>query len=251
MIEQLLAGHSSVQVKENALFVLSLSRTARAREIISAVARGGANPDLQLKAVRYLGAMGGAENRQVLDDVYRSTTDTTIKRAVIRSFMTSGDRERLLSIAGSESSPELRGEAIQLLGAMRSAPELSGLYGRESSVDIRKHIMQALLVTGNADKLLELARSEKDEQLRRFAVRNLGVMRASKTGEALRALYASERSPGVKKEVINALSGQRNAAALVDLARAEKDPAVKREIVSKLSVMKSKEATDYLIELLK
>jgi HEAT repeat protein len=251
MIEQLLGGNSSVQVKENALFVLSLSRTARAREIINAVAKGGANPELQLRAVRYLGAMGGAENRQVLDDVYRSTTDASIKRAVIRSFMTSGDRERLRSIAGSESAPELRGEAIQLLGAMRAAPELSGLYGRESSVDIRKHIMQALLVTGNADTLLELARSEKDEQLRRFAVRNLGVMRASRTGEALRALYVSESSPGVKQEVINALSGQRNAAALVDLARAEKDPAVKREIVSKLSVMKSKEATDYLIELLK
>ena len=76
-------------------------------------------------------------------------------------------------------------------------------------------------------------------------------MSASKTGEALRTLYASESSPEVKKEIINALSGQRNAAALVDLARAEKDPAVKREIVSKLSVMKSKEATDYLIELLK
>src|ERR1700694_1752583 len=100
---------------------------------------------------------------------------------------------------------------------MRATPGLSERFGRESSVDIRKHIMQALLVTGNADKLLELARNEKDERLRRFAVRTLGVMRASKTGEALRALYASESSPGVRKEVINALFGQRNAAALVDL----------------------------------
>ena len=111
--------------------------------------------------------------------------------------------------------------------------------------------MQALLVTGNADKLLELAKSERDEQLRRFAIRNLGVMGASKTGEALRALYASERTPEVKKEIINALAGQQNAAALVDLARAEKDQAITRDIVSRLSVMTSKEATDYLIELLK
>jgi HEAT repeat protein/outer membrane protein assembly factor BamD (BamD/ComL family) len=250
MIEQLLSGNGPVKVKENALFVLSQSRTARAREIIANVAKGGADPDLQLRAVRYLGAMGGAENRQVLDDVYRSTTDISIKRAVIRGFMTSGDRERLRSIAGSESSPELRGEAILMLGAMRAAPELSELYGRESSVDIKKRIMQALLVSGNA-KLLELAKSEKDEQLRRLAVRNLGVMSASKTGEALRALYASESSPEVKLEVVNALFVQRNAAALVDLARAEKNPEVKREIVSRLSVMKSNEATDYLIELLK
>jgi HEAT repeat protein len=251
MIEQLLAGSSSVKVKENALFVLSQSRTARAREIITAIAKGGANPDLQLRAVRYLGAMGGPENRQVLEGVYRSAIDTSIKRAVIRSFMTSGDRERLLSIARSESSPELRGEAIQLLGAMRATAELSELYGTESSADIRRRIMQALFVTGNADKLLELAKSEKDEQLRRSAVRNLGVMSGSRTGEALRALYASESSPQVKKEIINALFMQRNATALVDLARAENDGAIKRDIVSRLSVMESKDATDYLIELLK
>jgi HEAT repeat protein len=195
--------------------------------------------------------MGGAETRQVLETVYRSAMDTAIKRAVIRSFMTSGDRERLLSIAKTENSPELRGEAIQVLGAMRATTELSELYGRESSVDIRKQIMQALLVTGNADKLLELAKDERDERLRRSAVRNLGVMSASKTGEALRALYSSESSAEVKKEIINALVVQRNATALVALARAEKDPAIKLEIVSKLSVMKSKDATDYLIELLK
>jgi hypothetical protein len=251
MIEQLLAGNSSVKVKSNALFVLSQSRTARAREVVSNVAKGGANPDLQLRAVRYLGAMGGAENRQVLETVYRSAMDTAIKRAVIHSFMISGDRERLLSIARTESSPELRGEAIQVLGAMRATTELSELYGRESSVDTRRQVMQALLVTGNADKLLELAKSERNEQLRRFAVRNLGFMSASKTGEALRALYSSESSAEVKKEIINALVVQRNATALVALARAEKDPAIKLEIVSKLSVMKSKDATDYFIELLK
>jgi len=38
---------------------------------------------------------------------------------------------------------------------------------------------------------------------------------------------------------------------LVDLARAEKNFELKREIVSKLSLMKSKDATDYLLELLK
>jgi hypothetical protein len=37
----------------------------------------------------------------------------------------------------------------------------------------------------------------------------------------------------------------------VTLARAEKSPEVKKEIVSKLSLMKSKEAMDYLMELLK
>jgi len=57
--------------------------------------------------------------------------------------------------------------------------------------------------------------------------------------------------PDVKKAVINALFLQQNATALVTLARAEKNTELKKEIVQKLSVMKSKEATDYLLELLK
>ena len=43
----------------------------------------------------------------------------------------------------------------------------------------------------------------------------------------------------------------RDAVHLVELAKAEKDLTLKKDIVQKLSVMKSKEATDYLVELLK
>jgi hypothetical protein len=41
-----------------------------------------------------------------------------------------------------------------------------------------------------------------------------------------------------------------DAHDLVALARSEKDPAAKKNIVSKLAVMRNKEATDYMLELL-
>jgi tetratricopeptide (TPR) repeat protein len=250
MIERLLAGNSSVKLQENALFVLSQSRSARAREIITTVAKSG-NPDVQLRAIRYLGAMGGPENRQILDEVYRTSTDLAIKRAILRSFMVAGDRPRLLGLAKTESSPELRGEAIQQLGIVHASAELSDLYLSESSVDVKKRILQAMFVSGSADKLIELARTEKDPELRRSVIRNLGLIGGSKTGDALRSMYGSEAGADVRREIINALFLQQNAAALVDLARVEKDAAVKKEIVTKLSLMKSKEATDYFLELLK
>src|SRR5262249_41356447 len=58
MIERLLDGNSSVKVQENALFVLSQSQSARAREIIAKTAKGAVDPDVQLRAIRYLGAIG-------------------------------------------------------------------------------------------------------------------------------------------------------------------------------------------------
>ena len=43
---------------------------------------------------------------------------------------------------------------------------------------------------------------------------------------------------------------QQNAKALVDIARKETDPNMKREVVQRLAMMKSKEATDYMMEVL-
>jgi hypothetical protein len=249
MIERMLAGNSSVKLRENALFVLSQSRSAKAKEIIAGVARTG-NPDLQLRAVRYLGAMGGPENRQLLDEIYRGTTDTALKRQILRSLNNATDRTRLLSIAKTETSAELRSQAIQQLGVIHADAELWDAYQSESSADLKRAILQALHVSGNADRLLEIARTDKDPQLRRTAIRNLGSMSSIKT-ETLKSLYTADAPYEIKREIHNALMAQRNAAALVELARAEKDPAMKREIVSKLSSMSSKEATDYLLELLK
>jgi hypothetical protein len=191
MVEQLLSGSSSIKVKENALFVLSQSRSAKAREILGNIAKGSGNPDLQLRAIRYLGVMSGPDSDQILEFAYRSSSDEAVRRAIIRSFMLSGNRARLAAIAGdANSSPALRGEAVQQLGVMHGGDELARLYARESAPEVKKRIIQGLFVS-------------------------------------------------------------QDAARLVALARAEKDLELKKEIVQKLSLMKSKEATDYLVELLK
>jgi HEAT repeat protein len=116
---------------------------------------------------------------------------------------------------------------------------------------VKKRILQAMFIGGQSDKLIELAKSEKDPDLRKSAIHNLGLMNNAGTSAALTAIYASDASSDVRKAVVSALFIQNNAKALVDLARAEKNLEMKKEIVSKLSLMKSKDATDYMLELLK
>jgi tetratricopeptide (TPR) repeat protein len=251
IIEKMLTGPNSPKVKDRALFVLSQSNSARAREAIAGVAKGNANPDLQLKAIRYLGIMGGQESRQVLVDVYRTSNDVAVKRSILRSYMTSGDKERLFTLAKSETDQSLRAEAVRQLGVMNARSELSQLYQTETSVDVKKQILQAMFVGGDSDRLIELAKGEKDPELRKTAIRNLGLMKRAGTSEALISIYNSDTSPDVKKAVVNALFIQNNAPALVTIARAEKNMDLKKDIVSKLSNMNSKEAKDYLMELLK
>jgi tetratricopeptide (TPR) repeat protein len=194
-VEQLLAGNSSVRLKENALFVLSQSGSPRATQIIANAARNSSNPDLQLRAVRYLGATRTEEASKTLEDVYRATSDQAVKRAVIASF------------AGSRS----------------------------------------------LDKLSGLVKVEKDVAIKRVIVRNVGSIDREKSGEVLRTLYGSEKEPELRREIISSLASQRNVTVLIALARVEKDPAMKEFIVSHISNQSrgSKEATDYLLELLK
>jgi len=250
LLENLLKSTNSARVKERALFVLAQNHSPKSREVLASVAKGGSNPDLQLKAIEYLGIYGGRENLQMLVDIYKGSNDVHIKRSILNSFMVSGSRENLLAVAKSESNPELKVQAIQLLGNAGGSADLAQLYAGESSPEVKRAIIQGLFISGNTDKLIELAKSEKDDSLRHTAINQLGVMGRSKTGPALAGMYAQETNADNKKSIINALFIQNNAPALVEIARKETDINMKKTIIQQLSVMHSKEATDYLMEIL-
>jgi hypothetical protein len=173
-----------------------------------------------------------------------------VKRSILNSFMVSGSRDSLLAVAKSETNPELKIQAIQLLGAAGGSADLSQLYTTETAPEAKRAIIQGLFVSGNSDKLFELAKTEKAPELRRLAINQLGVMGRGKTGPALSGMYAQETDPDNKKAIINALFIQGNATALVEIARKETDLNTKKLIVNQLSIMHSKEASDYLLELL-
>ena len=255
LLQQVLKERNSLKVKQRALFVLAQSNSPQAREVVAQVARGAGNPDLQMKAVRYLGTYGRS-NTQLLADIYASSKDSDVKREIIRSLSMARDVDRLLDIAKTEQSPELRAEAIRQLGMMRADNQLFQLYSAEKFADVkfadvREQIFRSMAMTGNFERVAEMARQEADAKLRASAVRDLGMMDSKKTGDILVQIYKTDKDPGVKKQVISTLYMQQNAKALVDLARQETDPVMKKEIVSRLSTMKSKEAIDYMLELLK
>lgn len=250
MLEKLLKSSNSPKLKERALFVLAQSNSQASRDLLAGIAKGGSNPDLESKAIEYLGIHGGRDNLQLLVDIYKSSNDAQVKRTILNSFMVAGGRDNLLAVAKSESNTELKVHAIRLLGNVGGSADLTQLYSAEAAPEVKRAVIQGLFVSGNADKLFEIVKNEKDENLRRFAINQLGVMGKSKTGAALTSLYAQETNPENKKAIINALFVQGNATALVEIARKETDLNLKKAIINQLSVMHSKEATDYLMEIL-
>jgi TolA-binding protein len=252
LLEKVMArGGSSPKLQERALFVLAQSRSPQARQIVTDYAKGKGNPDLQVKAVEYLGMQGGRDTVQILGEIYGTTNDPNLKRRILQSFMQTRDKDRLFAAAKSETNPDLRREAIQLLGAMNAITELGQLYSSETSVEVKETILHALFAGGAHDRLIELARTERDPKLRRQAINQLGAMRRSgPAADALVSIYGTETEPQIKQQILNSLFAQGNVTKIIELARKETDPKLKREAVERLSHMKSKEATEFLMELL-
>jgi len=250
MLEKLLAGSSPPHLRERALFVLAQSGSPKARDLLARTAKDGSNPESQRKAIEFLALFGGAESRQILESLYTSATDIEVKKAILHTYLITGDKARALAAAKGEKNPELRREAIHMLGAMGAQGEAWELYQSEGSAEARKAILQALFIGGAAEKIGELARTEKDPELRREAIRTLGFLGRERTGAILAGLYGSESDVESKKAVLQGLFVQGNAEALVEIARKEKDRELRKEAVAHLSHMNSKAGTDFMLEIL-
>jgi hypothetical protein len=280
LLEKVLNGTGTPREKSKALFVIAQSGSPQARAILVRIAKGNRNPELQRKAIEYLGIFGGVPGGVrggveggveggvkdgVLNEIYSSSNDESVKRSILRSYMISGDKEDLFAAARTEKNEQLRIEAIRQLGLVHGVSELQQLYKNEltpgeapgqtvfvrrGSIDVRAEILKAFFLAGDSARLVEAASGEKDPELRRIAIRNLGLINSSDSAQALKSIYAKESDRELKREVLNAYFIQGNASGLVTIARSEKDPELKKEAVSKLALMHNKEATDYLMEIL-
>ena len=247
IIEKRLNGTASPKDKAKMLFVLAQNGSPESREVLAKIAQGQSNPDLQRKAVEYLGIFGGNRAAATLEAVYTNSADAGVKRAVIRSYMISGNREELFKLAKGEKDESLKRDAIRNLGLVGGQNELQQLYQAEPSTDVRREILQGFFLAGQSEKLVQVAQTDKDPELRRTAVRNLGLMGKS---DVLQSIYAKDTDRGLREEVLNAYFIGGNAKGLVAIAKSEKDPQWKKMAVEKLSLMNSKEGNEYLMELL-
>jgi len=247
LIGKKLNSPASVKDKSKLLFILAQSGRPEALDILANIARGQSNPELQRKAIEYLSMFGGDKSHKLLADVYSSSSDESVRRAVIKSYLLSGDKASLFAAAKNEKNESLRREAIRTLGLTGGTSELDQLYKAETSTDLKREILQAFFLSGDSARMEQAALNEKDIELRRAAIRNLGLMGHS---DLLQSIYAKETDRSLKDEVLNAYFISGNAKALVAVAKTEKDPSLKKEAVQKLSLMGSKEGNDYLMEIL-
>ena len=253
ILQQILEGQHSERLKERALFVLAQDQSKQAKDLLDQIVRGERDPNLQIKSIRLLAAAQGNASAETLVSIYGKTSDVAVKKAVLDAYLVMDEPEKLAQAAQHESDPELAHHAVNELGAMGAVSRLSDIYKSTSSKEVKKAILNAYVAAGGkgGEALGAIASSEQDPELRRRAIRNMGPAGGSSATSTLMAIYAKNSDEETKRAVADALFVAGDAHDLVTLARNEKDMSAKKNLVSKLAVMHDKEATDYMMELLK
>ena len=137
--------------------------------------------------------------------------------------------------------------------ADQALPMLEKMINGQQSVRLKK---RALFVVSQSKspksrEILEsVARGSSDPDLQLEALVYLQMFGGAAEKKLLSDVYGSSKDRDVKVRVIDALFAQGDAGTLVDMARKETDPVMRKRIVERLSRMKSKEATDYMLEII-
>jgi HEAT repeat protein len=251
ILQKILSGNQSDELKSRALFVLAQSQSPQAQALISQIAQGQSGPALQIKAIRMLATQGKRAD-DTLASIYQHSTDVQVKRVILQSYLITGDSAKLLEAARQETNPELVKTAIHTLGAMSAGQDLLTMYRATNSAQTKADIINSLIPAGHngVAPLTEIAQSEQDPELRRKAIRNLGIAGGMSVAPALVATYQKNTDVETKRAAAQALFLANDAQDLVTLARAEKDVEMKKYLVQQLSLMHDQEATKYMLEIL-
>lgn len=185
LLEGVLNGANSLQLKQRAIFVLAQSTQPRARQILMDLAKGGGNPDLQRYAIRYV-ASGGKQGASTVElrAIYDATQDADIKRAIIQALGQSGSAFTYV-YAGEMLGERADVRSTRPQGGTKpdnaaTTQELASIYQKEQDLELKKAIISSLARQDSGEALVAMARKETNMSLKRDIVTKLSTMSKNK-----------------------------------------------------------------------
>jgi hypothetical protein len=118
LIRNILTSSNSPELKQRALGMLAQNRSPEAQAMVRDVAMGKLAPDEQQQAIQMIGVFQGKRANDTLAEIYRTSSDAAIKRAVISAFFISGDAPRMVDLARNEKDISLKHDIVAQLALM-------------------------------------------------------------------------------------------------------------------------------------
>jgi HEAT repeat protein len=208
--------------------------------------RGGANPenisDEELKLLAIQSLMNSDPEKAVppLEKIITGNYPPKLKDKALFVLSQSGSekaQEILMRLAKTNNQPDLQKRAIRYMGMNgngRNRAVLKEIYNSSTDVGVKKSVFQAWLMCGCKDDVAALAKTEKNPELRREAIRYLGMM-----GGRTELLEFYKNSPDVetRREAVGAMLLCGCAHELAEIVQTEKDPAVLDKAINTLGLV--------------
>lgn len=241
IVDKVLAGNNSTELKEAALFILSQMNTAESQTRMLAYARDSEG-ELQAEAIRMIGIGGDDDALASLGDIY-SSGNADVREAVLEAYLIANDADAVFQIAANASDEEEFSDAVQMLGAMGAHDQLRELRSRAG---LSESLIEAYAISGDATTLQELAMDDSNPEIQVQAIEALGIVGGEDVGQILVGLYQNASSEDVKEAALNGLLISGEDSRVLELYQNSSDTAEKRELLELLVMMGSDDVWDLI-----
>ena len=211
-------------------------------------------PDEELKLLALQSLMNSDPEKAVplLEKVVQGNYSPKLKDKALFVLSQSGSEKAqqiLMALAKANNQPDLQKRAIRYMGMNgngRNRAVLKEIYASSTDVGVKKTVFQAWLMCGCKDDVAALARTEKNPELRREAIRYLGMM----GGRAeLLEFYKNSPDAETREAAVGAMLLCGCAHELAEIVQTEKDPAVLDKAINTLGLVGGEESLATLAKL--
>jgi len=245
IVEKVLAGNHSDEVKSRALFILSQIDLPEAQTILLTTA-SSQDGDLQLDAIRMIGIGGDPDSLAALRGLY-DAGDPDVKESVLHAYLISDDSAAVYDIAASTTDDDEFEQTVHMLGVMGASEELAKLRDRDGPTE---SLIHAYAMSGDVESLRVLATDSSNPEQQMQAIHGLSIAGGHEVGPTLMEIYRGTDNEEVKESALHSMMIADYDEGVLELFRSSQDAQEKRGLLQMLVMMDSDAAMQVIDEAL-
>lgn len=239
IVEKVLSGSHSNEVKMRALFVLSQIDLPGAQALLLDTAKNGTGT-FRLEAIRMIGISGDPAAMAGLADIY-ATGDSDAKSRVLHAYMIADDVDAVYAIAANATDDDEFEKAVHMLGIMGANDELRNLRDKAGNSGVLIH---AYAMAGDVESLRAMALDNSDPKKQAAAIQGLGIVGGEEVNATLLEIYRGTDSEQVKEAALHGMLISDYDEGVLELFRSSQDGKEKRVLLRMLVMMDSEAAME-------
>ena len=235
LVNKVLAGNNSDELKERALFILSQIDRPEAQETLLKFARESSG-ELQEEAIRMVGIGGNKDALASLKSIYESG-NSEAREAVLEALMIAGDKQAVFDIALVATGDDYE-NAVDMLGVMNARNELRELRTRNGVSEV---LIDAYAISGDFEELRKMALDGSDPIIQAQAIEAMGIVGGDEVNATLVEIFRDAKSDDIREAALDGMLISDHDEGVLELYRTTDDPALKKQMLEMLVIMGSDE----------